>query len=81
MKRDEERAAEMDEKAIKTERQGDQAEQENQGDVLAGYLTLAEIEKDYILATMKKVDGNKARAARLLGISVRNLYRKMEEYS
>lgn len=77
----EERAAEMDEKAIKTERQGDQAEQENQGDVLAGYLTLAEIEKDYILATMKKVDGNKARAARLLGISVRNLYRKMEEYS
>ncbi|WP_018305372.1 sigma-54-dependent transcriptional regulator [Desulfitobacterium hafniense] len=78
---DEERAAEMDEKAIRTERQGDQAEQENQGDVLAGYLTLAEIEKDYILATMKKVDGNKARAARLLGISVRNLYRKMEEYS
>ncbi|TWH59197.1 two component Fis family sigma54 specific transcriptional regulator [Desulfitobacterium sp. LBE] len=81
---DEERAAEMDEKAIKTERQGEQAEQaeqENQGDVLAGYLTLAEIEKDYILATMKKVDGNKARAARLLGISVRNLYRKMEEYS
>ncbi|ACL22774.1 two component, sigma54 specific, transcriptional regulator, Fis family [Desulfitobacterium hafniense DCB-2] len=78
---DEERAAEMDEKSIKTERQGDQAEQENQGDVLAGYLTLAEIEKDYILATMKKVDGNKARAARLLGISVRNLYRKMEEYS
>lgn len=77
----EERAAETDEKAIRTERQGDQAEQENQGDVLAGYLTLAEIEKDYILATMKKVDGNKARAARLLGISVRNLYRKMEEYS
>ncbi|EHL05102.1 Sigma-54 interaction domain protein [Desulfitobacterium hafniense DP7] len=84
---DEERAAEMDEKAIKTERQGEQAEQaeqaeqESQGDVLAGYLTLAEIEKDYILATMKRVDGNKARAARLLGISVRNLYRKMEEYS
>ncbi|SHN68434.1 sigma-54-dependent transcriptional regulator [Desulfitobacterium chlororespirans] len=72
---------------------GDQAEQENQEEMenheerenqsesLEGYLTLAEIEKEYILATMKKVDGNKARAARLLGISVRNLYRKMEEYS
>lgn len=87
---EEERAAEINENAVKAEGQGDeerqesggdQAEQENQSDVLEGYLTLAEIEKDYILATMKKVDGNKARAARLLGISVRNLYRKMEGYS
>lgn len=42
--------------------------------------TLAEIEKQYILATLSKVDGNKAQAARILGISVRNLYRKLEEY-
>lgn len=45
------------------------------------YLSLAEIEKRYILETMAKANGNRAQGARLLGISVRNLYRKLEEYS
>lgn len=45
-----------------------------------GYPTLAEVERNHILSTLKKVDGNRAQAARLLGISVRNLYRKIEEY-
>lgn len=44
------------------------------------YPTLAEIEKSYIMATLRKVNGNRAQAAKLLGISVRNLYRKIEEY-
>ncbi|HHY28063.1 MAG TPA: sigma-54-dependent Fis family transcriptional regulator [Desulfitobacterium dehalogenans] len=65
----------MDEKDLKTRNE------ENQSESLEGYATLAEIEKNYILATLKKVDGNKVRAARLLSISVRNLYRKLEEYS
>ena len=42
--------------------------------------TLEEVEKYYILATLKKVKGNKAQAANLLGISVRNLYRKIQSY-
>jgi len=51
-----------------------------QNEDLESYPTLAEIEKNHILLTLKKVGGNKAQAARLLGISVRNLYRKIEEY-
>lgn len=43
-------------------------------------LTLAEVEREYILKILQKEKGNKTRAARLLGISVRNLYRKIEEY-
>lgn len=42
--------------------------------------TLEELEKQYILVTMKKVKGNKTEAANLLGISVRNLYRKLQNY-
>lgn len=45
-----------------------------------GYPTLAEVEKNHIISTLKKVDGNRAQAARLLGISVRNLYRKLDAY-
>ncbi len=42
--------------------------------------SLAETEKDLILETLKKVGGNKTQAAKLLGIGVRTLYRKLEEY-
>lgn len=42
--------------------------------------SLEEIEKNYILATLKKAKGNKTQAAGLLGISVRNLYRKIQAY-
>ncbi|MDR3586707.1 MAG: sigma-54 dependent transcriptional regulator [Desulfosporosinus sp.] len=44
------------------------------------YPSLEEVEKHYILATLKKVMGNKTQAANLLGISVRNLYRKLQSY-
>ena len=43
-------------------------------------LKLEEVEKYYILATLKKVKGNKAKTADLLGISLRNLYRKLQSY-
>lgn len=42
---------------------------------------LSEMEKEVIKATLKKVNGNKAQAARLLGIGRKTLYRKMAEYS
>jgi len=42
--------------------------------------TLAQTEKDLILETLRKSGGNKTLAAKLLGIGVRTLYRKLEEY-
>lgn len=45
-----------------------------------GYPRLEEVEKLYILSTLKLVEGNRAQAAKLLDISVRNLYRKIESY-
>ncbi|AFM39460.1 response regulator with CheY-like receiver, AAA-type ATPase, and DNA-binding domains [Desulfosporosinus acidiphilus SJ4] len=44
------------------------------------YPTLEEVEKHYIAATLKKAKGNKTQTAGLLGISVRNLYRKLQSY-
>ncbi|MGQ0612291.1 MAG: sigma-54-dependent transcriptional regulator [Planctomycetaceae bacterium] len=42
--------------------------------------SLAQTEKDLILETMRKTGGNKTLAAKMLGIGVRTLYRKLEEY-
>jgi DNA-binding NtrC family response regulator len=42
--------------------------------------TAAEVEREHIRATLEKVDGNRARAARMMGIGERTLYRKIKEY-
>jgi two-component system response regulator HydG len=42
--------------------------------------TLEEIERYYILETLKLTDGNREEAAKLLGIGQRTLYRKLDEY-
>lgn len=42
--------------------------------------TLAELEADYILETLRATKGNKSEAARLLGISRKNLYEKLARY-
>ncbi len=42
--------------------------------------TLAELEADYIAETLAATGGNKAEAARLLGISRKNLYEKLARY-
>jgi DNA-binding NtrC family response regulator len=41
---------------------------------------LAEIEKRHIFAAMDKTAGNRTHAAKLLGISVRTLRNKLNEY-
>jgi DNA-binding NtrC family response regulator len=46
-------------------------------DAVARGLPLAEVERAYIRKMLRAVDGNKARAARLLGIDRRTLYRKI----
>lgn len=45
-----------------------------------GMKTLAEIEKAHIKATLEITNWNKTAAAELLGTSVRNIYRKIEQY-
>ncbi|HEV2913537.1 MAG TPA: sigma-54 dependent transcriptional regulator [Pyrinomonadaceae bacterium] len=43
--------------------------------------TLAELEAEYICETLSATNGNKSEAARLLGISRKNLYEKLARYS
>jgi len=42
--------------------------------------SLADTERELILETLRKTGGNKTQTAKLLGIGVRTLYRKLEEY-
>lgn len=43
-------------------------------------LTLEEMERRHIAAVLERLGWNRARAAQVLGISVRNLYRKIDQY-
>ncbi len=44
------------------------------------YPTLEDIERRYIATLLREMDGRRARVARVLGISERNLYRKLKDY-
>jgi two-component system response regulator HydG len=43
-------------------------------------VTLAELERQAILSAIRRLDGDKLLAARLLGIGKTTLYRKLKEY-
>jgi len=43
-------------------------------------MTLADIEKAVILETLKRQSFNRTRAARVLGIGIRTLQRKLKQY-
>jgi DNA-binding NtrC family response regulator len=43
-------------------------------------LTLYEVERDYILEMLRRTSGNKTRAAELLGLDRKTLYRKLDEF-
>jgi DNA-binding NtrC family response regulator len=43
-------------------------------------LTLREVEREYVLRTLRRTKGNKKRAAELLGLDRKTLYRKLDEY-
>jgi len=55
-----------------------QAEKPAAGLTLGG--TIADMERELILSTLKQTDGNRTRAAELLGITVRTLRNKLNEY-
>ncbi|CAA9304363.1 MAG: Signal-transduction regulatory protein FlgR [uncultured Gemmatimonadetes bacterium] len=44
-------------------------------------LSLAELERDYIFEVLRRTGGNKSRAADVLGIPRRTLYRRLDEYA
>jgi DNA-binding NtrC family response regulator len=46
-----------------------------------GHLTLAELEREYILEILRQTGGNKSRAAEILDLDRKTLYRKLDEYS
>ncbi|HXU06522.1 MAG TPA: sigma-54 dependent transcriptional regulator [Polyangia bacterium] len=57
------------------------AEADPFGGALARGLTLAELERDYIMKVLAAEGGNKTRAAQRLGLDRKTLYRKLEEYN
>jgi DNA-binding NtrC family response regulator len=57
------------------------AEQDPFAAALARGLTLAELERDYIMKVLAAESGNKTRAAQRLGLDRKTLYRKLEEYA
>jgi transcriptional regulator with PAS, ATPase and Fis domain len=47
---------------------------------VSGHRTLSELEREHISRTLKALNGNKAAAARALGLDRKTLYRKLELY-
>ena len=43
--------------------------------------TVEEIERELVLQTLARCDGNRTRAARVLGLSVRTMRNKIRQYS
>jgi DNA-binding NtrC family response regulator len=41
---------------------------------------LADVERDHIVSTLRAVEGNKAAAARVLGLNRKTLYRKLTQH-
>jgi DNA-binding NtrC family response regulator len=58
---------------------GDDAEDES-SIVFRPGITMAELEKEAIIAALKQVAGNRRKAAEMLGLGERTLYRKIKEY-
>jgi DNA-binding NtrC family response regulator len=53
---------------------------QGQADPRAGIVSIADMEKQAILGTIRQLHGDKLMAARLLGIGKTTLYRKLKEY-
>ncbi len=67
------------EKHFKFEEEGDRTSRKN-GDLVDEVLPLAEMERRMILAALRKTNNHRTKAAELLGITVRTLRNKLNEY-
>jgi DNA-binding NtrC family response regulator len=56
------------------------AADEGMGDFLRAGATISEMEQKLIMMSLEKTDGNKTRAAEMLGINVKTLRNKIKEY-
>jgi DNA-binding NtrC family response regulator len=56
------------------------AQEEHAADELRSVVSIADMEKQAILGTIRQLNGDKLMAARLLGIGKTTLYRKLKEY-
>lgn len=45
------------------------------------FLTLNEVKKNYVLKVLNHTEGNKAKAAKILGLSIKTIYNLLEKYS
>ncbi len=43
-------------------------------------MTLEELQREYILGSLRQTGGSKSRAAEFLGLDRKTLYRKLDEY-
>jgi|GEM_PF-2925404 len=59
---------------------GAESQQSDQQAIFADFPTLDELEKRYMKIVLEKTKGRKEKAARILGINRRTLYRKEREY-
>ena len=48
--------------------------------IIAGQSTLAEMERQLIVQTLQRTGGNRTRTAKILGVSVRTIRNKINEY-
>ncbi len=68
------------EDAVVHEPESDDTEDEHAVVVFRPGTTMAQLEKEAITAALKEVAGNRRRAAEMLGMGERTLYRKIKEY-
>jgi DNA-binding NtrC family response regulator len=71
---------ELDEAALDGVLSGSIAGTQSGGERRGGIVSIAEMEKDAILGTIRQLKGDKLMAAKLLGIGKTTLYRKLKEY-
>jgi DNA-binding NtrC family response regulator len=47
---------------------------------VTNFPTLQEVERQYLTMVLSKTSGNKPEAAKILGVSVKTVYNKLDEY-
>jgi DNA-binding NtrC family response regulator len=67
----------MTNEQLDTAMQAEVAEADNA--ILDTPITLAELERRHVIHTMRWANGNKAAAARVLGITIKTLYARLHE--